>query len=272
MPVHGEVLVAILNDPLDVNIAVERGWYRIPVRSVQKWLRTCWPPQWLAFYQTKSSGQRPYAVQRYAKVAGVRKVYRWEMFPDDPRDEKSERRYYQLFFDHLDDLPIPIISRRRRRIIFIPTTQEKFFNANEINDLYDESPLEDLLWMHMQRLQILAERQELVSIKKKNYFLDFAIYCGTGKLDIETDGDIWHIGAERSSVDNIRDNAIRKAGWTLLRFDSRQIREQMVEYCVPEIVEAIKSLGGIDEGGLVPRVIDLNAPEGSRQLGLFDNP
>ena len=44
----------------------------------------------------------------------------------------------------------------------------------------------------------------------------------------------------------------------------------MAEYCVPNIVETINHLGGLDEGGLIPRKIDLSV-HGSRQLGLFDN-
>lgn len=43
--------------------------------------------------------------------------------------------------------------------MFIPTTWEKFVNAVEINDLYDESSLEDQLWAQFKRLEISAERQ-----------------------------------------------------------------------------------------------------------------
>jgi very-short-patch-repair endonuclease len=271
MTIRGEVLIAIINNPLDFNIAHDRGWYRIPIRSAEKWLRDCWPPQWLAFYQTKIFGEQAYSINYYAQIAGIREVYRWELFPDEPRDDKSEQRYYQLFFDRLNHLSIPISSRRRRRIIFIPTTWEKFANANELNDLYDESPLEDLLWVQLKRWQIQAERQELVTIKKQNYFLDFAVYCATGNLDIETDGDTWHANSEKASQDNLRDNDIETAGWRLLRFNTPQIREQMAEYCVPKIADTINSLGGVDEGKLMPRKIDVNAPDSSRQLGLFDD-
>ena len=36
---RGEVLVAILNNRSDFVTARDRGWYRIPVSSVQKWLK-----------------------------------------------------------------------------------------------------------------------------------------------------------------------------------------------------------------------------------------
>jgi hypothetical protein len=48
---RGEVLVTIMNNPLDMMIARDQHWYRIPVQSVDNMLRDHWPPQWLAFYQ-----------------------------------------------------------------------------------------------------------------------------------------------------------------------------------------------------------------------------
>ena len=260
---RGEVLVAIIKAPSDLAIVRDQHWYRIPVSSVNKRLKKRWPPRWLAFYLTKVFGHERHAVNYYARVVDIRKVYRWELFQDNP-PEKRNRRYYQLFLQPLRRLPKPILSRRFRNIIFIPTTWHKFINAVEINDLYDESPLEDRLWAEFKRLQLLAERQELIEAKEQNYFLDFAIYCAKGNIDIETDGDSWHASPERSAEDNVRDNNIKTAGWKVLRFNGVQIREQMQEYCLPTIEENINQLGGVDEGGTIPRVI------GSNQLTLFD--
>ncbi len=271
MSIRGEVLVAILNNRLDFNLAYEQHWYRIPVRNAKKLLKNRWPPQWLAFYQTKAFGQEAHAVNYYAQVLHISEVYREQLFPDEPHSEKSGRRYYQLFLTPLQRLPKPIFSRRLRRIVFIPTTVEKFFAASEINDLYDESPLEDKLWAEFKRLEIQAERQELVGVNRHNYMLDFAIYCAKANIDVETDGDTYHANPEKAGEDNRRNNDLAAAGWEVLRFDTLQIREQMTDYCVPKIVETINKLGGLDEGGLLHRRIDLNAPEGSRQLGLFDN-
>jgi len=271
MSTRGAVLVAILNNRLDFNLAYEQHWYRIPVSSVKKLLKDRWPPQWLAFYQTKAFGQEAHAVNYYAQVLHIREVYRQQLFSGEPYNAKSNKRYYQLFLTPLQRLPKPIFSRRLRRIVFIPTTAEKFFNAVEINDLYDESPLEDKLWAEFKRLQIQAERQELVGVNNRNYMLDFAIYCAKGNIDVETDGDTYHANPERSAEDNVRNNDLEAAGWKVLRFTTLQIWEKMAEYCVPNVVDTITYLGGLDEGGLIPRKVDLNAPEGSRQLGLFDN-
>ncbi len=265
-----EVLVAILNNHLDFAILREKHWYRIPVDSVEKYLKSCWPPKWLAFYQTKTFGGDAYAVNYYAKVSDILEVYRWRLFPDEPRnDPKSNRRYRQIIVEPIRRLPKPIFSRRQRRIVFIPTTWEKFDQAVEINDLYNESPLEDRLWAEFKRLQIWAERQELVTVKKKDYLLDFAIYCVSGKLDIETDGDTYHAHPVKAAEDNLRNNDLETAQWKVLRFASHQVRQEAVDYCISTIVENINRLGGIDEGKLLPRKINLNE-KGSYQLSLFD--
>jgi hypothetical protein len=39
VPSRGELLVAILNNLLDFAVARDQQWYRIPVSSVEKWLR-----------------------------------------------------------------------------------------------------------------------------------------------------------------------------------------------------------------------------------------
>ena len=272
MATRGEVLVAILNNLLDFAVARDQHWYRIPVGSAHKWLKDRWPPQWLAFYQTKVFGSEAFAVNYYARVLDVRQVYRWQLFPDQPHDEKGRRRYYQLILEPLRRLPKPILSRRWRFIVFIPTTWQKFSSAVEINDLYDESPLEDYLWAELKRLQISAERQEFVPVKKRSYALDFAIYCTSGKIDVETDGDTWHADPERIPLDNLRDNDLETTGWRVLRFNTTHIRERMAEYCLPTIVENIDRLDGVDEKErLVPRRINLDGPDGAYQLGLFDD-
>lgn len=269
MGTGGEVLVAIMNNPLDFTIARDQHWYRIPVPSVDRWLQDCWPPQWLAFYQTKVFGDEAYAVNCYARVLDIRRVFRWQLFPNEAHDEKGQRRYHQPWLSPLERLPRPIFSRRWRRIVFITTTWRKFVNAVEINDLYDESPLEDRPWAEFKRLEISAERQEFVPVKERSYVLDFAIYCSSGKIDVETDGDTWHADPERIPLDNLRDNDLETVGWRILRFNTYHIQEEMVEYCLPTIVENINRLGGLEEGRLVPRRISLDGPDGWRQMTLF---
>lgn len=268
MSKRGEVLVAIINDKLDFAILREKLWYRIPVSSVKKWLIEKWPPKWLAFYQTSALDAEKHSISYYAEVVEIRRVHRWQLFPDQAQDEKSNKYYYQIFVKPILKLPKPIYSRRFRRVIFIPTTWTKFIQASEINDLYDESSLEDKLWAEFKHNSIPAERQEYVVAKGHDYALDFAIYCAKGNIDVETDGDFWHANPEKAEQDNLRDNDLKVEGWQVLRFNTKQIQEQAADYCISTVTETINRLGGVDEGKIIPRKINLDSS--SYQPSLFD--
>jgi hypothetical protein len=90
-------------------------WYRIPVSSVEKWLAKRWPPSWLAFYQTKIFEPEAYAVHYYARVHDIRVKRRLGLFPDQPRDERAQRRYWQLMLGELRRLPTVIANINRLR-------------------------------------------------------------------------------------------------------------------------------------------------------------
>lgn len=269
MGTRGEVLVAIMNNKADWHIACQQNWYRIPLNQVKKRLKDRFPPQWLAFYKTKVFGEEAFAINYYAKVVKVTEVCRWQLFPDEPKNKKTNQKYCKLEFTDLKSLDQPILSRRLRRLVFIPTTLEKLLNAVEINDIWDESPLEDRVWAELKRLEIKAERQEYVKLKKKDYFLDFAIYCEKGKINIETDGDSWHANKKQAVIDNERDNDLETAGWRTLRFSTYHVQEKMADYCVPKIVENINNLGGIKEHeSSIPKKIQTGQ---YKQLSLFDD-
>jgi very-short-patch-repair endonuclease len=252
---NAEVLIALVNQPRDLEIARNEHWYRIPVASAEKWLRRRWPPQWLAFYQPKSFGADAFAIHYCAPVIEVREVFRRKLLPHEPNHPRTGERYYQLMLGPLEHLAQPIRSRRRRRIVFISTTWRKFRSAMEINDLYDESPLEDLLWEELKRRRLAAERKEFIAANGTDYALDFALYCKNGNLGVETDGDTWHGDRTRIPADNRRDNDLETGGWKLLRFNTYQLREEMTDYCVPTIVKNVQQLGGLADDAVTPRNI-----------------
>lgn len=265
----GEILVAIINDLRDWDRVWGELWYRIPVSSVEAFLKRRWPPQWLAFYQTKVFGEEAYSIRYYSRVMDIQRKTRRELFPNDPPGPKSNRLYYQLRLAPLQKLPRPIPSARWRRLAFIPTTWTKFIAATEINDLYDASPLEDRLWAALKQFDLPIIRQEWVNIDNKPYALDFAVYCATAKLAIETDGDTWHHSPEQADKDNLRDNDLKSSGWQVLHFGTRHIMEEAETYCVPIIIDTISTLGGVDDGDFVPRRIDPDV-DSPRQPSLFD--
>lgn len=268
---RGEVLVAIMNNLRDFDIARDQHWYRIPVRTTQRSLRERWPPTWLAFYQTKVFGPERWAINYYADVHAVRTVTRRSLLPQEPDHLRADQLYHKLEIGPLERLPQPILSRRLRRVVFIPTIWDKLINAAEINDLYDESPLEDRLWAEFKRFEIAAERQFFILVTTRRYALDFAIFCDQGRIDVETDGDTWHADAARIPLDNQRNNDLTGVGWSILRFNGQQIRERAAEYCVPAVMKSINRLGGLETEGIIPRTYDPDHPDAPRQLALFES-
>jgi len=133
----GEVLVVIMNSQTDWAIAREQHWYRIPTEQVEKlkqrgqWL----PPAWLAFYQTKVFGHEAYTIAYYARVRRIQEVYRWELFPEEERNTKSQKKYCKVELDPIQKLTSPIRSDRLRRITFIATTLERLVQSQEIKEL-----------------------------------------------------------------------------------------------------------------------------------------
>ena len=263
---RGQVLVAVMNNRADWRIVREQLWYRIPVETAPK----RWPPRWLAFYQTKIFRDEAFAVRYYGQVREIRRVKRTDLFPDEFPNAKSEREYYQVFLHSLEILPRPIVSVRLRRLVFIPTTHRKLITAAEINDLFDDSPLEDLLWDALKQLNLQAERQYHLQAAGQHFFLDFALFCAQGKIDIETDGDKWHNDPARVPEDNRRNNALASEGWQVLRFNTQQIREELTDYCVPRIAETVNQLGGLEETDEAPRTYYPTADGMVQQLTLFD--
>lgn len=241
-----ELIVGIVNTQSDFEIIQNEYWYRIPTDKAERLVKKRWPPKWIAFYYTNAIKDFPQMIIHYAKVSNIEAVTRQQLFPDEKENYKSNRNYYKLCFKRVEELPKPILSRRWRRIVFIQTTYKKFINAVEVNDLFDGSRLEDRLWAEFKRNGISAERQEVVKVDEKFYFLDFAIHCKKGKLDIETDGDYWHHKPEKAPKDNLRNNDLTSNGWSVIRFDSYQIKEKMETYCLPTIMTNINKLGGIE--------------------------
>lgn len=236
-----DVLVALVNTRRDLEIARVQRWYRIPVRSAPKNVEEA---QWLAFYQTKAFGEQRWRIQYYAPIVGRSILKRRELLPDEPNHPRAELDYYKLELGEMRCRDRPIVSRRGRRLVFIPTTWEKFQRAEEINDLFHESPLEDKLYEGLKRHGIEGERQFFVWIKRRWYCLDFALFCVRANLDVECDGDLWHCDPAILEQDRERNNALSSAGWAILRFGSRELREHFPQ-CLRVIRETIRTYGGL---------------------------
>ncbi len=240
-----EVLVALLPKIPALDRLKNEGWYHIPVESAPT---KRWPPKVLAFYQGKAFGKEDgYKIRYFGEVNRIDIVPRGELFPDDQENQhKSKTLYYRV---QLKDLQIryePIVSRRPRRLVFVPTTMEKFENAEQINDLFDGSPLEDRFWSALKYVGVPAERQWKIVVQDKDYYLDFAIFCKNGKLAVETDGYTYHYD-DRNQIDydTWRQNEIELDGWRFLHYTTKQVKDNWTPY-LGQIHKAIEQLGGVE--------------------------
>jgi very-short-patch-repair endonuclease len=232
-------LVGIVTRRQDWHLVCGRRWYRIPVRTAPEGLEKF---KFLAFYQTRLFGPEKWAVNYYAEVQGVRQVRRVVLLPDEPDHPRAEQTYYKLELGEVKPLPRPIPSRRLRRVVFIPTTLERLVRALEINDLFSTSPIENRLYDAARDAGIEAERQFFTREGGEGYMLDMAVFCSDGKLNIECDGDRWHVGKEAAARDRARDNALTQAGWRILRFSGAEIHGD-TEECIRQVRRVLKRLG-----------------------------
>ena len=125
------VLVAVMTDPRDLEIARVLGWYRIPVVSAPKTLRV----DWIAFYLTSAFGKEKWSIRYLANVRGHELVRRRELLRDEPEHLRADEPYFKIQLGPLLQLPKPIPSRRWRRFSFLYTNGEQLERAHEIKDL-----------------------------------------------------------------------------------------------------------------------------------------
>lgn len=243
-----DLLVALLPKKSALEILQTEGWYHIPIENVPHRWKEGWRPRVMAFYQGKVFGkEEAYKIRHFGEVSQVDIAPRKELFPDDKENQhKSENLYYRIQLKSLQPRYRPIVSYRPRRLVFVPTTWEKFESADQINDLFDGSPLEDRLWKVLKYISILAERQWKIVVQDHNYYLDFAIFCNRGKLAIETDGYTTHFDSRNQiDYDAWRQNEIEIDGWRLLRYTSKQVKDDWTPY-LSQIHNIIDQLGGVE--------------------------
>jgi hypothetical protein len=272
------VLVAYCPEPLDRELAARRGIYRArPGVSIDR-LGDLNRFRTLAFYQGDKFGSREgRRIQYCAEVRRVRRATRREILPEAPDHPRANELYHVFDLGPLQSLRQPILSERARRLLFVPTTAWKLERAAHVNDLFLGSPLEESLYAELRGLELKPEREYFEQLNpppgvqgaSRSYFLDFAIFCRDRNLDVETDGDEWHVGRERARKDNLRDNDLERAGWHVLRYGTQAIQREMPQV-VAEIQAAINRYGGYREPeGVVRRFHKGRLGPAQQRLELF---
>jgi very-short-patch-repair endonuclease len=238
-----EVLVGILKRKSSLEILKTEAWYHIPVETTIKH----WPPKILAFYQGYRFDEEAFQIRYFGEVDQIKIVPRKELFSTDERNKhKAENLYYRLSLKRLQEREKPILSYRPRVWAFISTTMTKFENAEQTNDLYIGSALEEKLWKALKHTNILAEREWKVNLQGHTYYLDFAVFCKNGKLAIETDGYLYHYDSKtKIDYDTWRQNEIEIDDWRFLHYTTQQVRDNSTPY-LAQIQTKIEQLGGLE--------------------------
>lgn len=238
-----DALVAIVPRRPDFDRARLERWYRIPADKAPAALlagQICT----IAFYLPKGFGDDAYHVRWCAPLLDMTTHPRLDLLPDEPLHQRATDSYLRLALGPLEPLPRPIPSRRLRRITFIPTTRAKLATAAEINDLFHSSPLEDTLWEVLKAQGYEPEREYHVPADRDaRYALDFAIFGRQRNLDVECDGDTYHVNPASARHDNRRNNFLTTRGWSILRFTTAQLINELPE-ALTQVRSAVKDCGG----------------------------
>jgi len=231
------VLVVIMNNQRDFEIARSAGWYRIPVKRAPRQIAA----DYLAFYQTAAFPEERWSINYYAPVIRYRLVTRRELLPEESDHPRANDPYYKIEIGPLRRLPRSIPSMRLRRITFIPTTLDRLMTAQEINDLWEKSSTAERLWREFKRHDIEAEREYVIRDGSVAYNVDFAIFCRQGNIAIEC-GDTLEKGTRATNQD--RHRWLTGQGWSILQFTHRQVWRALPS-CISAVRAQIEQHGGL---------------------------
>ena len=235
------VLVAVINNLDDLQIARDQGWYRIPLDRVPSRVGA----DYLAFYQTKVFGEERWAINYYAPIRRFRIVSRQALLPEESDHPRADALYYKIEIGPLQRLPHSIPSHRLRRVAFIPTTLERLLRADEINDLWWGSDATEKLWQAFKENGITAERYYPLKEEIEAYQIDFALFCKEGRIAVRFEGETplenTHIVREQPRMD---DYDLTASGWTVLCFTGDELSKSL-SACLAAILTAVAQHGGL---------------------------
>lgn len=143
------ILVAVMNNRRDFEIARLLGWYRIPLRSAPKVIAV----DYLAFYQTSAFGEHQGRIEYLAPVKGYELTTRAELLRDEVDHPNADMEYYRIQLGPLTKLPKPILAGRWRRITFFYSTGKYLSAAETINDLVIAAEDRPVLWRDLRERQ-----------------------------------------------------------------------------------------------------------------------
>src|SRR5512142_1937808 len=105
------VLVCLIPQPRDLEIARLLGWYRIPLRTAPKVVAV----DYLAFYQPSAFGERGGQIEYVAEVRGHEPTTRGELLKDEADHPRAKEEYYKIQIGGLERLKEPVLAEKWKR-------------------------------------------------------------------------------------------------------------------------------------------------------------
>ncbi len=225
----GRVLVVVMNNERDFAIARDEGWYRIPVHRAPRQVGA----DFLAFYLTAAFGPERWTIPYLAPVLRYRLVRRRDLLPEEPDHPRADEWYYKVELGPMRRLPRPVPSRRLRRVTFIPTTLDRLLQAEEINDLWLRSDVQEQLHRAFKARYVPVEYNYTVAEGRAHYRADMAIPCVDG-------GVVVRFREGRRG----RAESLLREGWDIVYLPPEEVLEDL-ERAVEEILDEVRERGGV---------------------------
>lgn len=174
------VLVGVMPDPHDFDLAQHEHWYRIPLKQAPDGIHA----EYIAFYFTNKFGNDlRWAIHFYARRTGHELVRRVDLLPDQLNHPRAEEKYYKIQLGELREKTPPVVSLRWRRITFIQTTWDRFMAAREINDLFrSDNQFVERLYRSLRQQGIHVERAVNIKAGGVDYTIDLFVPCKKGHV------------------------------------------------------------------------------------------
>jgi len=173
------ILVVVITNPRDLEIARLLGWYRIPLKSAPKVIAV----DYLAFYQTAGFGENErWRINFIAPVRGHELTTRAELVRDEPDHPRAGEEYYKVQLGPLQALPRAIEAGPWRRITFLYTTGEMLRNAQTVKGLVVRDDERTVLWQSLRERAMNIGQYQSGELPEDTFTLDAALLAMLGDL------------------------------------------------------------------------------------------
>ncbi len=222
------VLVAVVNNMVDLQHAASQGWYRIPQRRAPKRIGA----DYLAFYQTGAfrADAEAQTVTYYAPTQRYQLLTRRELLPAEPDHPRADDYYFRIEIGPLQRLARSIPAEKFRRVTFIHTTFEHLLQAERVTDLFRQEDPFERLWHSLREYKLRPLKNRMV---------------GDQPIDITLRARGGYLGIDCTEQTRTRESGILPLAdrWEFLSLSTSLI-EHDLKGCLRQIGAALVNLGG----------------------------